>query len=261
MLSDRVQPITAEGILLGLFLMGITLFLMRKIKLPLTRELIVATLRTISQLVLVGFLLEYIFSASRWYWVVGLLLAMLWIATHTANRRLRTDRRKDMFGSIFVSLLIGSGFTILWVNRVVIAIEPWYHPQYIIPLAGMIVGNSLNSASLALERFYGEIEQRKAEIETLLALGASTRDAADAPLQSAVLAAMIPNINSMMVVGVVSLPGMMTGQILAGQPPLSAVTYQIIVMFMITCAAAITTVLVTQLALAKSFNAAEQLVA
>lgn len=259
-MTQVIQPISVWGMALGLVLTGVTIVLLRWAGLRMTKTMLIATLRTFVQLIAIGFVLEVIFEANRWYWVLGMLAVMVGIAAHTTWHRLHPGRRKGLFGSVGFSIVLGAGFTLLWVTQVVIHVQPWYHPQYIIPLAGMIIGNSMNSASIALERFYSELDLRKPEIETLLALGASSSQAAQGAFQAAVSAAMIPNINAMMVVGLVSLPGTMTGQILAGQAPLSAVNYQIVVMLMWTCAAAISTVAVTYFACKKSFNTAEQLI-
>ncbi len=257
---NLVQPIGIVGMCLGLFLSITTIFLMRWVKLPLTKDIIVGTLRTFLQLILVGFFLEYIFAVNQWYWVIGFLIVMILVAAHTAEQRLKKYKRLSFLPDISFSILLGSAFTLFWATQVVIHVHPWYHPQYVIPLAGMVIGNSMNSAALALDRFYGEVSQLKPEIETLLALGATGQQAAESPLKNALMAAMIPNINALMVVGIVSLPGMMTGQILAGESPLNAVLYQIIVMLMITCASAITSVLSVKMSVKKIFNSAEQLI-
>jgi putative ABC transport system permease protein len=255
-----LEPIKPFGLLLGFLLMVLTMVLMKLEKIPLQKDLWVGTFRTVGQLIFVGYLLEYIFYVKQWEWVLVLLLTMIAVATQTAQQRLRNIRRASLLKNLGIAIGMGSIVTIFWVAEVVIKIHPWYHPQYLVPLGGMIIGNSMNSASLALDRFYGELSNRKPAIETLLSLGGTPAIAAQESIKSAILAAMIPNINAMMIVGIVSFPGMMTGQILAGQSPLSAVTYQIIVMFMLTCAGAITAVITTRLALGKFFNAAEQLV-
>ncbi len=254
-----LQPISFMGLCLGLVLIALTIGLTRWNKLPLTKELIIGAARTMGQLFLVGAVLQAIFNTQHWYWVLGYILVMILVASHTARQRLGNHRFKTPYSHVAVALLIGAGITILWVNEVILHIHPWYHPQFLIPLAGMIIGNSMNSASLALDRFFNEVRLQKPQIETLLSLGANGSQAAENALKSAISAALIPNINAMMVVGIVSLPGMMTGQILAGQSPLSAITYQIIVMFMITCASTLTSVMVTHMALRQCFNEALQI--
>lgn len=117
-----------------------------------------------------------------------------------------------------------------------IRIQPWYEPQYAIPILGMILGNCLTGVSLGIERMTEELTAGRAAVEMSLALGASRWEAAQGPARQAVRAGMIPTLNQMAVVGLVSLPGMMTGQVLAGQSPLQAVRYQIVIMFLIAAA-------------------------
>jgi putative ABC transport system permease protein len=123
----------------------------------------------------------------------------------------------------------------------------------------MIVGNAMNGAALAAERLASEIDARRGEIEAWLALGASPPHAAREASRAALRAALIPAVNGLMVVGLVSLPGMMTGQILAGQSPLLAVRYQLVVAFMLAGATAITSVAVVAWYRRSFFTAAEQL--
>ena len=136
--------------------------------------------------------------------------------------------------------------------------SPWYSPQYAIPLLGMILGNTLNGISLGLDRLGGELSAKRGQVETLLALGATRWEAARQPVQQAVRTGMIPLINSMMVVGIVSLPGMMTGQLLAGVSPLQAVKYQIVIMFLIASGTALGTVGVVLLSYRRLFGADHQ---
>jgi putative ABC transport system permease protein len=140
----------------------------------------------------------------------------------------------------------------------IVPVRPWYSPQYAIPLLGMILGNTLNGISLGLDRLGGELAARRGQVETLLALGATRWEAARQPVQQAVRTGMIPIINSMMVVGIVSLPGMMTGQILAGASPLEAVKYQIVIMFLIASGTALGTVGVVLLSYLRLFDSDHQ---
>jgi putative ABC transport system permease protein len=130
------------------------------------------------------------------------------------------------------------------VTQVVVGVHPWFDPQYVIPLLGMILGNSLTGVALGLDRFLEHLAVRRAEVELRLAFGATRAEALTPPLRDAMRTGMIPILNSMAAAGIVSLPGMMTGQILAGSPPLQAVAYQVVVMFMIAAAVAIGAMLV-----------------
>jgi putative ABC transport system permease protein len=137
--------------------------------------------------------------------------------------------------------------------------DPWYDPRYVIPLGGMILGNAMTGAALAVERFTAEVRAGRLEIETALCLGATARQAADRAVRAAIHAALVPTINGMMIVGVVQLPGMMTGQILAGAPPLQAVRYQVVVMYMLAAAAALTSMSAALLAHRACFTPDHQL--
>lgn len=141
-------------------------------------------------------------------------------------------------------MLVGSGLTLAYVTQVVLSVEPWYEPRYLIPLFGMIVGNAMNGAALAAERLASELESHRGEVEAYLALGATPARAAAEPVRRALIASLIPTLNGLTTVGLVQLPGMMTGQILAGLSPLLAVRYQIVVMFMLAGATAMTAMLV-----------------
>jgi putative ABC transport system permease protein len=140
----------------------------------------------------------------------------------------------------------------------VVDVEPWFAPQYAIPLLGMILGNTLTGISLGLDRFSNELVERRSEVEGLLALGATRWEAARGSVRTAVRTGMIPILNSMMVVGIVSLPGMMTGQLLAGVDPIQAVRYQVVIMFFIASATGLGTVGVVLLAYRRLFNARHQ---
>ncbi|MEB8431768.1 ABC transporter permease [Cocleimonas sp. KMM 6892] len=181
------------------------------------KEGIYASLRMLGQLIIVGYLLGYIFSAES-YWVILLILAGMiglsaWIALRTVK-----EQRIQQYGYVLIALLAGGATTLALVTQVVLEFTPWYKPQYLIPLGGMIFSNCINSISLAADRFYEETNRGTSKIEA--------RNLAYAN-------AMIPATNALFAVGIVSLPGMMTGQILSGVDPLIAVRYQIMVMAMI----------------------------
>ena len=213
-------------------------------KLGLAQRLVIGALRTVVQLMLVGYVLVSLFALDRWYLVGVALLGMLLVATKAAvNRQFRVSRTLLMITG--VAMLLASGFTLLYISTLVVRVAPWYNPQYLIPLFGMIVGSTMNAAAIAAERLASEVVARKAEIEAYLALGATYQQASQQSVRQALRAALIPTVNGLMVVGIVTLPGMMTGQILAGASPLIAIRYQIVVAFMQAAAVAITTAIVT----------------
>ena len=227
------------------------------LRLGLHRKLALAAVRTVVQLLLVGLVLQWVFALRRWYLVLALMLVMALIAGISAVRR--TDRRypgiwTDSLISIWASSWIITGIALFGI----VQIEPWFHPQYAIPLLGMILGNTLNGISLGLDRLGQELSSRRNEIDGQLALGANRWEAARGPVQAAVQTGMIPILNSMMVVGIVSLPGMMTGQLLAGVDPVQAVRYQVVIMFLIASGTALGTVGVVLLGYRRLFNKRHQ---
>jgi putative ABC transport system permease protein len=160
---------------------------------------------------------------------------------------------------VSVSIFVGCGVTTFFFCQIVIGLSPWYDPRYLIPLAGMIIGNSMTGASLAAERLASEMKERRDEIETALCLGATARTASREIVQGAFRAALIPSINSMAAMGIVFLPGLMTGQILSGTEPILAVKYQIAIMCIISGAVAITSLLIISQGSRVYFSPAEQL--
>lgn len=238
---------TDLGLGFGLILMAIGVSRWRQ--LDLERGFIVGAIRAVVQLIAVGYILVYIFAADQWWLVLLALTVMLLSATQAATRRARgnkptRDDRTLLWRISGTSMLLGSGLTLAFVTQIVLRVDPWYEPQYLIPLFGMIVGNAMNATALAAERLASELQAHRGQVEAYLALGASPERAAAEPERRALTAALIPTINGLMTVGLVSLPGMMTGQILAGVSPLLAIRYQIVVMFMLAGATALTAVAV-----------------
>jgi putative ABC transport system permease protein len=227
----------------GLILIAVSLS--RWQRLGLAKDFVIGAIRTIVQLLLVGYVLVYIFAVDRWYITVAALMLMLIVATFAAVGRQKKKVGRRLHWITGTAMLLGSAFTLIYISTLVVRVHPWYDPRYMIPIFGMIVGSAMNGASIALERLAEEMKLRRAEVEAYLALGASYQQASRQPLRQALRASLIPTVNGLMVVGLVTLPGMMTGQILAGSSPLTAVRYQIVVVFMQAAAVAITTAVVT----------------
>lgn len=230
-------------------------------QLNLTKDLLVGAIRTVVQLVLVGYALVYIFAFDRWYLVVAALILMLLVATREAVKRhgRSNNSAHRLFALTGLAMLVGSGFTLFYISTLVVRVAPWYDPRYLIPLFGMIVGSAMNAAAIAAERLSGEMKARRAEIEAYLALGATYQRASQDGVRQSLRASLIPTVNGLMVVGLVTLPGMMTGQILAGSSPLIAIRYQIVVVFMQAASVSITAAIVTLWYRRTFFTAALQL--
>lgn len=254
---DLVQPDLTNFIwALGLIAVAIGLSVWEK--LGLEWSLAVATGRTILQLVAVGFVLEVVFAEPNPGIMVVVLAVMLIIATRVANSRIG-KKIPWLLPIVSASLMISTILTLAYVNFLVVQIPTWYEPQYLIPFAGIVLGNAMNGAAIAGERLSSTLTSSRLEIDTHLSLGASSQQAVAQYRKDAIKAAMIPNINTMMVVGVVTLPGTLTGQLLSGINPFTAAFYQMLILFMQAFASLLTTVLVTRGICRQAFNSAEQL--
>jgi putative ABC transport system permease protein len=227
-------------------------------RLELEWNLLVATARTIVQLLVVGYLLELVFALRSPLLVLAVLGVMLVIASTVARNRIS---KKIPWLLPFVSgaILLSSTITLAYVNFLVIQPETWYEPQYLIPLAGIVFGSAMNGAAIAGERFTSLLNTSQLEIETHLSLGATPQQAIAQYRRDAIKAGLIPILNQMAVVGIVTLPGIITGQLLSGVNPFNAALYQILILIMLAFANTLTAVLITQGIFRQFFNAAAQL--
>lgn len=213
------------------------LLLIAVMKLGLAKQFAIASLRTYVQVLLLGYALSWIFKLDSGLVILGILMFMTGVAALISAKRVNESGipgtiLPTLFGVLFIVMLVIT-FT---VTGLIVQVGPWYKPQYVIPIAGMVLGNSMTGMSIALERLFRDMELRRDEINGLVALGATPREAADSSIRAALRAGLIPGINSLSAAGIVFIPGMMSGQILAGASPLQAAPYQIIVLLMISCA-------------------------
>jgi putative ABC transport system permease protein len=253
-MSDAAYiPISLWQLALAAALIVVNIALSVALRLGLARSLLVASARMTVQLLLIGLVLEWVFALDQPLPILAIALVMTTLASVAAVNRTRR-RFAGVYWDSLVSILSASflvtGFALVGIIRV----QPWYDAQYLIPLLGMVLGNVLNGISLALDRFTEGVVNGRDRIELLLALGASRWEAAHDLIADALRVGMIPTINAMMVMGIVSLPGMMTGQILAGAAPVDAVRYQIVIMFMIASATALGAFGVVALAFGRLFD-------
>ncbi|MFK0522722.1 ABC transporter permease [Paenibacillus illinoisensis] len=211
-------------------------------KLGLERDIAVGTVRSAVQLLLVGYVLQFIFNSDHPALIIAIVGFMITVASFNAGKRGKGLRRITLYiaAAITVTELLMMGL-LLGLHIV----EPT--PQYIIPLSGMTIGNAMVVSGLFLNQMKREVEASKGEIEILLSLGAAPRRAFQDVLKRSVKSSMIPTIDGMKTVGLVQLPGMMTGMIIAGADPVEAVRYQILIVFAFTSSAAITSIILSLL--------------
>jgi len=204
------------------------------LSLGLGRTLALSAVRMVVQLALVGYVLGWIFTQSSPLWTV--LAATVMIAVAAYEIRARQERRLKGIGSYFLglgTLLFVSTLITVYAVSTIIAPDPWYSPRYILPILGMILGNTMTGIALTLSTLSDATARERNAIEARLALGENRFTAMSDALRQAVRTGMLPVLNAMAASGIVSLPGMMTGQILAGLEPVEAAKYQIMIMFTI----------------------------
>lgn len=242
------------AILLSFGFVMISLFLTLSFKLGLGRDLLITSIRATLQLFIVGYILKMVFGFDHPLVVIFMLLVMIVVAAKSAAKR--GKGLPHIFWMIFFTIsiveIITQGF--LLGMRIVPATPP-----YIISISGMIIGNSMVIANLFLNRLKGELEMRKEEVLLVLSLGGSIKQSIYPILKQSIRSSLIPTIEGQKTIGLVQLPGMMTGQIIAGADPVQAVRFQLLIVFMILSAASLTAIILGFLIYPGLFNKYQQL--
>jgi putative ABC transport system permease protein len=259
-MSNGLILLTLPDLMLASLLVLALIGLGTRLGLGIGRQLMIAALRTTVQLLLVGLILESVFASSQLPLIALIMLVMLTVAAwEILARQKRKLRGWWGFGVSAFSLFVSSFLITALALTLVIGAEPWYLPQYAIPLLGMLLGNTMNGIALGMDRLVQTAWQQRGVIEQRLMLGQRDCDAIREIARDAMRAGMIPIINAMAAAGIVSLPGMMTGQILAGSPPVEAVKYQILIMFLVTAGTGFGVISVLQLIARRMFDKRERL--
>ena len=223
-------------------------------KLKLEKETIISVVRAIIQLVAVGYVLEYIFGMRNPICTTLIVLLMAFNAAYNAAKR-GNGMKKGILIS-FVSIVVGAGLTL---SVLVLSGAIKYEASQIIPISGMIISNAMVALGLCYRQIAADFKSRREEVETKLALGADVLPSSIDIIRDSIRTGMIPTIDSAKTLGIVSLPGMMTGLILAGTSPLSAIRYQIMVTFMLLSTTAISSFMACYLSYRNYFNGRKQL--
>jgi putative ABC transport system permease protein len=224
------------------------------------KQILLSTVRMTVQLVLVGYLLVYLFDNINPFFTIGVVIIMEVFAVYNIFKRTKYRLSKRLKRAVAISMTIGTLSCLFYFLLVVLRVNPWYNPRYFIPIAGMIIGNSMTGVSVGVNQLVDGMQTKKHLVESALMLGASPKIAAKDIVNSAFDSAILPTINSMLGMGIVFLPGMMTGQILSGTSPLTAIEYQIAIMLSILGSVALTVVIFVQLGYKSFFNSEDQLI-
>lgn len=252
--------LTYTDLLLGAVLVVINVVLSLLLNLGVGRGLLIAAFRAAAQLLLVGFILRYVFDSSSPWLILGVAVVMTTLAAYEVWSRQKT-KLSGVWG-VGIGAAATAIATVLVMTYTIVAIvtvEPWYTPQLFIPLVGIILGSVMNGVGISLNVFNTGLVRERDAIEGQLALGATRRQALKPLQRSALRSGLIPIVNQMSAAGVITLPGMMTGQILAGMPPYQAAKYQILVLFLLTGAAGFGALAATTFAIRRATDGRDRL--
>lgn len=251
---DSIQMITAYVFIILL------LFIVRFKKIPREKDIVIASIRMSIQLVLTGYVLVFLFENIHPILTILVLIIMEGFAIYTIIKRAKRNLSKKLKWIIALSMFSGTIISIIYFIFVIVRLTPWFDPRYVIPISGMLIGNSMTGISLGVNKLVDGFKSQKDIIETSLMLGATPKAASKEIVDHAFDSAIIPTINSMLGMGIIFLPGMMTGQILSGTSPITAIEYQIAIMLGILGSVSLTVILFVQLGYKTFFNQDAQLI-
>lgn len=224
------------------------------------KQILISSIRMTLQLMLAGYILVFLFENINPIYTVIVVILMESFAIHNIFKRTNITLPIRLKKIIALSMVIGTLSSLVYFLFVVVRLSPWYDPQYVIPIAGMIIGNSMTGISLGVTRLVDGMYTERHLIESALMLGATPKMSVKKIINNALDSAILPTINSMVGMGIVFLPGMMTGQILSGASPVTAIEYQIAIMLGILGSVSLTVILFVQLGYKTFFNDQSQFV-
>lgn len=257
-MHSQVETISLVQLIISYLMLCVAFFVNYTEKLKLTKDIMFSFLRMSVQLLLIGYILKFVFQINSVFIILIYYAIMVLFAANIIK-----ERTKVKFAHaniiIFIAIFITGLAVTLFMAFVSIGLRNPFEARYFIPLAGMIVGNSMNSTTIAIERFYSDIQQNRQYIEELLSLGALPKEAAFELKQKAFRSSLMPQLASVSAMGIVSLPGMMTGQILSGVNPIEAVKYQMVILLAINTAICLSVYILLSFEQKKFFNALDQI--
>jgi putative ABC transport system permease protein len=221
----------------------ILLFIVKLIGISREKQIVIASLRMTIQLIIAGYILTFIFDNPSPWLSLLIIFIMELFAIFNIYKQVRYKLSKQLKCTVAVSMVIGTISCLFYFNIIVIHFTPWYEPRYFIPIAGMIVGNSMTGITLGLNTLLGGLKEQREVVEGALMLGATPKAASKKYVDDAFDSAILPTLNNMIGMGIIFLPGMMTGQILSGVSPLVAIEYQIAILLGIVGSVALTVIL------------------
>lgn len=249
------NAISITSLLISSSLVLVTLFFSYWQKLKLEKEVIIGVVRAVVQLIIVGYILEYVFGFKNPVFTTLLLLFMIFNAAYNAAKRGKAVKKGLMIS--FLSITVGTLVTLV---ILILSKTIQYEPYQIIPVSGMIIGNAMVALGLCYKQIASDFKNKREEVETKLSLGADILPSSIEIIRDSIKTGMLPTIDSAKTLGIVSLPGMMTGLILAGSSPMEAIKYQIMVTFMLLSTTSISSFIACYLSYRSFFNSRKQII-
>jgi putative ABC transport system permease protein len=256
---NKVIDLTIWQVAIAYIFVLIVIAIVRIRKINKEKEIIISSIRMTLQLILTGYILVYIFENPSPFITTGIIFLMEVFSIFTIFKKFKGKLSNPLKRIIAISMSVGTLSCLVYFLFMVVRISPWYSPQYFVPIAGMLIGNSMTGISLGIKSLIEGMSTQKSLIEEALILGATPQEASRNIINSTFDAAIMPTINSMVGMGIVFLPGMMTGQILSGTSPTTAIAYQIAIMLGILGAVALTVIIMLWLGYRTFFNEEDQL--
>ena len=251
--------ITIWDVLISLGLVAIVVVVSISYRLALEKDLAIGAIRCFIQLIAAGYVLKWIFGFDKWYIVLLTLVVMTLIAGYHALRRADEPLGRSLVYAIG-GITIGASIVLTVTFSLVIRVDPWYAPQYVVPLGGMMINGAMNGVSVGMLSLKNAARDNREYLDSALALGVKGEVAAQKFYRQAIKTALIPTINGLMTVGIVQMPGIMSGSIIAGVDPTQAVLYQIVVMYALAAAQCLAVIVGLRFYVRSFFNKAQQLV-
>lgn len=233
-MNSGVIDLPMHSMMLAYIFILVLSFLFVRLGIHRQRLLVTAALRMSIQLSLMGYVLMYVFEHPAWWLSLLVVSGMEAIAIYNAMKRVKLPMSPKLKQVVCLSMFSGYAATIAFFISVVLSPSPWYKPQYFIPVSSMIMGNSMTGIALGANSLTRSFVEQRARIENSLMLGATMGQASREAVTNAFDSAILPTMNNMLTMGLVNLPGMMSGQLLSGIFPMTAIKYQIALMLAIT---------------------------
>lgn len=245
------------GLLIALGMVAVTAIISELMHMGIGKTLMWSSCRALVQLCAMGFIIGYVIRSNSVWMVFALMAVMLVAAVQIVMSRAR-GIPKGLAGPIFLSLVITMLLMLALVTELIVRPHPWYAPQLVVPLTGMLLGNTVSALAVGLSRFFESMKERRDEVDTLLALGATTWEAARPSIVSSIRLGLLPTTASLASAGIVTVPGMMAGQIIAGGNPIDAAKYQFMILATIAALTLLADSIIMLMVYKRCFTALDQ---